>query len=84
MSNVVDRVEAYVDRRQLAEIMRVSTKTIQRWEREGLPFETWGFTRLRRYLPSSCIAWAQGRAEARTISPLLDDHNVVEQPQSKE
>ena len=45
-----------------AAIMGVSVKTIQRWRLAGMPSETWGHKRTRRYLPSACIAWARERS----------------------
>jgi len=53
--------EAYVDIRELARIMGVSKQTINRLRRAGMPSETWGMSRTRRYLPSQCIAWARER-----------------------
>ena len=58
-------VERYVTRAELAGIMRVSESTIKRWDREGLPKETWGMKRTIRYRPSECIAWVQERADRR-------------------
>jgi phage terminase Nu1 subunit (DNA packaging protein) len=52
--------EAYVDGRKLAELMGVSRTTVKRWTAEGMPSETWGM-RIRRYLPSRAMAWAQAR-----------------------
>jgi phage terminase Nu1 subunit (DNA packaging protein) len=52
--------ECYVDRLKLAELLGVSVSTIKRWDREGLPSETWGI-RVRRYSPSQCRAWARSR-----------------------
>jgi hypothetical protein len=55
--SVVEPIERYVDRRELALLMGVSETTVKRWLREGLPSETWGMTRTRRYLPSQAMAW---------------------------
>jgi hypothetical protein len=52
--------EGYVDARQLAAIMGISVRTVRRMTRDGMPSETWGMSRCRRYLPSAAIAWAQG------------------------
>jgi predicted site-specific integrase-resolvase len=41
-----DRI--YLTRRELGDYLEVSTKTIERWQREGLPAEVWG-RRLVRY-----------------------------------
>lgn len=52
------KVERYVTRRELAEIMGVHVNTIDRMAAAGMPSETWG-RRTRRFLPSQAIAWAQ-------------------------
>jgi hypothetical protein len=49
--------EPYVDARVLAKRMGVSVSTIKRWVREGLPSETWGMKRTRRFRVSECMAW---------------------------
>jgi phage terminase Nu1 subunit (DNA packaging protein) len=51
-----------VSRADLARLMGVSVKTIDRMVREGLPSETWG-RRTRRFLPSEALAWARTRAD---------------------
>jgi phage terminase Nu1 subunit (DNA packaging protein) len=53
--------ERYVDRRQLAAIMRVSLATVDRLVSEGMPSETWG-RRTRRFRPSVALAWARSRS----------------------
>ena len=53
--------EAYVTAAVLAELMGVSVTTVKRWAGEGMPSETWGLRRTRRYLPSACVAWAHAR-----------------------
>ena len=57
--------ERYVDVRELAELMGVSPSTIKRLARAGMPSETWGMSRTRRYLPSQAIAWARSRDRMR-------------------
>jgi phage terminase Nu1 subunit (DNA packaging protein) len=52
--------ERYVTRQQLAEVMGVSVKTIDRMVRAGMPSETWGL-RSRRFLASRALAWARTR-----------------------
>lgn len=52
--------ERYVTRQQLADIMGVSMKTIDRMVRDGMPSETWGL-RSRRFLASHALAWARTR-----------------------
>ena len=56
-------IERYVTARELAEVMGVSVSTIQRWTAAGMPSETWGMARTRRYRVSEAIAWAQARIE---------------------
>jgi phage terminase Nu1 subunit (DNA packaging protein) len=53
--------ERYVTARQLAELMGVSERTIKRMVAAGMPSETWGMTRCRRFLPSQAMAWASAR-----------------------
>lgn len=60
-------IERYVDARELAELMGVSTSTIKRFLAEGMPSESWGMRRTRRFLPSAAIAWAQDRAKLPEI-----------------
>jgi hypothetical protein len=57
----VVELEPYVDARELARLMGVSERTIARMVVEGMPSETWGLKRTRRFQPSRCIAWASGR-----------------------
>jgi hypothetical protein len=62
--------EPYVDARKLAALMGVSRSTIKRWVAAGMPSETWGLQRTRRFLPSQAIAWARARSVSpNTISP---------------
>jgi hypothetical protein len=53
--------ERYVDARELAKLMGVSTSTVKRMLAAGMPSETWRMSRTRRYLPSEAIAWARAR-----------------------
>jgi phage terminase Nu1 subunit (DNA packaging protein) len=53
--------ERYVDARELALLMGVSRSTVKRWTTEGMPSETWGMARTRRYLLSLCVTWARER-----------------------
>jgi predicted DNA-binding transcriptional regulator YafY len=57
--------ERYVDVRELAALMGVSDRTIKRMVAAGMPSETWGMARTRRFLPSQAIAWAQNRTTIR-------------------
>jgi phage terminase Nu1 subunit (DNA packaging protein) len=58
--------EAYVSRQQLAALMGVSTKTVDRMVKDGLPSETWG-RRTRRFLPSVAMAWASSREASPAV-----------------
>jgi phage terminase Nu1 subunit (DNA packaging protein) len=74
-------VERYVDARELAALMGVSTTTIKRFVAEGMPSETWGMSRTRRFRPSKAMEWARRRA---TMSGRRDrDDNAPGQPQLK-
>ena len=53
--------ERYIAAIELAELMGVSVKTIRRWTAAGMPSETWGLARTRRYLASASIEWARAR-----------------------
>ena len=59
-------LERYVTASELAELMGVSVRTINRMTAAGMPSETWGMARTRRYLPSQALAWAHAQAR---ISP---------------
>lgn len=56
----VPEPERYVNRAELAEIMGVSTRTIDRFVQDGMPSETWGL-RARRFKASLAVAWARSR-----------------------
>jgi hypothetical protein len=74
--------ERYVDARELAALMGVSTRTIARMVALGMPSETWGLSRTRRFLPSQALAWARLRA---TIAQTRDrDVTALGQRQPKE
>jgi phage terminase Nu1 subunit (DNA packaging protein) len=79
---IVAPLERYVDARELAELMGVSTSTIKRWVAEGMPSETWGMKRTRRFLPSRAMAWASERDRMRRSRDR--DHNAPGQRQPKE
>lgn len=59
--------ERYVTAGELAELMSVSVRTVNRLTAAGMPSETWGMARTRRYLPSQALTWAHARA-ARIIN----------------
>jgi predicted DNA-binding transcriptional regulator AlpA len=70
-------LERYVDMRELAELMGVSTRTIKRMVADGMPSETWGMSRTRRFLPSEALAWARAR-RLDDVNPLERRSNVAE------
>jgi hypothetical protein len=49
--------ERYVNACELAGLMGISDRTIRRWVALGMPSETWGMARTRRFLPSAAILW---------------------------
>lgn len=49
-------IERYLTARELGELMGVSERTAKRWRADGMPSETWGMSRTRRYLFSSVEA----------------------------
>lgn len=53
----------YLTRAELAGHLHVSARTIQRWEREGLPVEVWG-ARLHRYRLDRAEDWLSRRKAA--------------------
>lgn len=52
--------ERYVSRRELAEMMGVSVRTVDTFRAEGMPCERWG-TQAVRFRPSHAMAWARAR-----------------------
>jgi hypothetical protein len=77
-------LERYVDGRALAELMAVSHSTIKRWTAEGMPSETWGMARTRRYLPSKAIQWASCRDKLPSTPRGCDRNAPQGQRQAKE
>lgn len=65
----ITAAERYVRAGELAELMGVSLSTIRRWTKEGMPSDSWGMARTRRYLASQCIAWARARADTVNGTP---------------
>jgi len=53
--------ERYVDARELASLMGVSTRTVARMVAAGMPSQTWGLKRTRRFRPSEALDWAASR-----------------------
>lgn len=61
----VPRDERPLTKRELAELTRVSTSTIDRRRREGMPAVMYG-ARSPRFFPSQCLPWlAQYGGESR-------------------
>jgi phage terminase Nu1 subunit (DNA packaging protein) len=54
----------FVTRRELAEILGVSVRTIDRFRAEGMPCECWGL-RAVRFDPDVAVRWARSRRSAR-------------------
>jgi phage terminase Nu1 subunit (DNA packaging protein) len=52
--------DAYLTRRQLAEHMQVSLRTVDAWRAEGMPCHSWG-RRLVRYRLREALAWAESQ-----------------------
>jgi phage terminase Nu1 subunit (DNA packaging protein) len=72
--------ERYVDARELAELMGVSVSTIKRFVAAGMPSETWGMKRTRRFKPSLAIAWASDPNRMRPNG----DHNIADHDNRRE
>jgi phage terminase Nu1 subunit (DNA packaging protein) len=61
MTTIPPMTERYVTAAELARLMAVSLRTIQRLTADGMPSETWGMGHTRRYLPSEALTWARDR-----------------------
>lgn len=61
----VEQRERYVTRRELAGQLGISERTIDGLVGDGMPSETWGMKRTRRFLVSSCVAWLRDREQGR-------------------
>lgn len=59
--------EPYLSRAELAQRLRVSVKTVDRWKRAGMPHETWGL-RTPRFLQSRCEAWLRARPRSERVA----------------
>ena len=79
--NEREQQERYVRAPQLANRMGVSERTINRMVVEGMPSDTWGMKRARRFLPSQAKAWARARKVERE-NPL-DRRDNVDEPTSR-
>ena len=75
-------LERYVDARELAEMMGVSQSTVKRMVAAGMPSETWGMRRTRRFLPSEAMTWARDRSRMRQTRD--GDGNAAGKRQPKE
>jgi excisionase family DNA binding protein len=64
-SNVVvfPTPEPYLSRLEIARLMGVSPRTIDRWCKEGLPHQTWGL-RTKKLRFSEVEEWARKRGAA--------------------
>ena len=60
MSTTGTEKERYVTRAELARIMGISTRQLDRLVSEGMPSETWGM-RGRWFLASAALRWARER-----------------------
>jgi phage terminase Nu1 subunit (DNA packaging protein) len=60
-SNVVAlRGDSYLTREELAAVLKVHPRTVDRWRRDGMPSELWGPRRgTRRFPLAACMAWAK-------------------------
>jgi excisionase family DNA binding protein len=56
----VPEPERYLTRAELAELMGVSVRTVDRLVADGMPSVTWGL-RTRRFRASVALAWARAR-----------------------
>lgn len=56
--------EEYVTARQLADIMGISLRSVEKLRSMGMPCENWGL-RAVRFQPSRAIAWARAQAHMR-------------------
>ena len=65
--------ERYVTRAELADLMGVSVRTVDRLVAAGMPSVTWG-VRARRFKPSVAIAWARARAAGGSESLDMGSH----------
>lgn len=56
--------ERFLSRAELAVIMGVSERTIDRWVKQKMPSELWG-KRTRRFLLNDCVRWARMQGQRR-------------------
>jgi phage terminase Nu1 subunit (DNA packaging protein) len=65
-------VEAWITRKELASLMGVSVRTVDRLTAAGMPSVTWG-SKTRRYRASQAIHWAaawNGGDNSVPVQPL--------------
>jgi hypothetical protein len=66
-------VEAWITRKELAALMGVSLKSIDRYTAEGMPSQLWG-ARTRRYRASECFAWGEKRVAPPNHKTINYEH----------
>jgi hypothetical protein len=52
--------ERYLTRQELAEIMGISVRQVDRLRERGMPYENWGM-RVVRFRPSVALAWVRSQ-----------------------
>lgn len=63
----VPEPEPYITRRELAALMGVHERTVDRMVKAGMPSESWG-RRTRRFKASAAIAWAREQGRRRDVA----------------
>ena len=57
--------ERWMTREEIADELKVSRSTIERWRRDGMPSQLWGPKQgTRRYEYGACMEWARRQGEA--------------------
>jgi len=67
VGGMTDYREPLVTRAELAQLMRISIRTVDMMIADGLPVHRWGM-RLVRIKPSEAFAWAEGRDNERNAA----------------
>lgn len=60
--------EPWLTKAELATVLKVCTKTVERWQRQGLPFTRIGG--VNRYLLSEAIRWHRGEGRPAVVVDL--------------
>lgn len=68
--------QIYLTRRELGETLEISSKTIERWQKEGLPAHIWG-RRLIRYKLDEVHAWLRTNKGPRATELGADDQRSL-------